>query len=161
MLTETIDTACGPVEYTDVGTGEVILYFHGTGLTGDAMVPIELPLVESGFRLIVPNRPGYGSTPLSKHRSASDCADVAAALLDALNIDIANVMGSSGGGAFATASRSITRHGRVRWSCCVHNSTNGTTNAGSPFRADGRCLSSNAAGSASYCSDCTQFIFHA
>ena len=80
MLTETIDTACGPVEYTEVGTGEVILYFHGTGLTGDAMVPIELPLVESGFRLIVPNRPGYGNTPLSEHRSAADCAAVAAAL---------------------------------------------------------------------------------
>jgi pimeloyl-ACP methyl ester carboxylesterase len=103
MLTATVDTDCGPVEYSESGAGDAILYFHGTGLTGDAMISFELPLVESGFRLIVPNRPGYGNTPLSGHRSASDCADVAAALLDTLNIDTASVMGSSGGAAFATA----------------------------------------------------------
>jgi pimeloyl-ACP methyl ester carboxylesterase len=103
MITQTIDTDRGPVEFTESGTGDPILYFHGTGLTGEAMLPFELPLVESGFRLIVPNRPGYGNTPLSEHRSATDCADVAAALLDALNIGAAGVMGSSGGAAFATS----------------------------------------------------------
>ncbi|MDA1016102.1 MAG: hypothetical protein O3A00_16805 [Planctomycetota bacterium] len=81
MITNTLQTDCGLVEYTESGSGEVILYFHGTGLTGDTMMSFELPLVESGFRLIIPNRPGYGSTPLSEHRSATDCADVAAALL--------------------------------------------------------------------------------
>ncbi len=34
-------TERGPVEYSDVGEGEVILYFHGTGITCDGMMPIE------------------------------------------------------------------------------------------------------------------------
>src|SRR5262245_43622406 len=101
MLTKIALTRCGPVEYSEAGSGEAILYFHGTGVTGDVMVDIESPLVDHGFRLIVPNRPGYGRTPLSPHRSAAGCAAVAAALLDSLGIASAAVMGSSGGAAFA------------------------------------------------------------
>lgn len=101
MLSEVVETSLGPVEYTEAGTGEPILYFHGTGITGDAMVEVESPLVDDGFRLVIPNRPGYGKTPLASHRSATDCSNVAAAILDTLAIDCASVMGSSGGAAFA------------------------------------------------------------
>ncbi|MCH7724912.1 MAG: alpha/beta hydrolase, partial [Planctomycetes bacterium] len=101
MLTKVVETNLGPVEYSESGAGEPILYFHGTGITGDIMIPIESPLVDDGFRLVVPNRPGYGQTPLASHTTATDCANVAAALLDVLGIDRVSVMGSSGGGAFA------------------------------------------------------------
>ncbi len=101
MLTRIIETACGPVEYTTVGTGEPLLYFHGTGITGEVMAPIERPLSDDGFQLIFLNRPGYGQTPLASNRSAVDCARVATALLDALGLARVSVMGSSGGAAFA------------------------------------------------------------
>jgi pimeloyl-ACP methyl ester carboxylesterase len=103
MLTKVVVTQRGPVEYSEAGTGEGVLYFHGTGVTGDVMLTVEKSLVDDGFRLIVPNRPGYGWTPLDPHRTASGCADVAAALLSALGIEQVSVMGSSGGAAFAAA----------------------------------------------------------
>jgi pimeloyl-ACP methyl ester carboxylesterase len=103
MLTKVVETRSGPVEYSEAGTGDPILYFHGTGVTGDVMVSVESPLIDDGFRLIAPNRPGYGRTPLSPHRSAAGCAGVAAALLDSLGIAGVSVMGSSGGAAFAAS----------------------------------------------------------
>jgi pimeloyl-ACP methyl ester carboxylesterase len=103
MFTKVVETEYGPVEYSEAGTGDPILYFHGTGVTGDVMLSVEASLVEEGFRVIAPNRPGYGKTPLSPHPSATDCANVAAALLDSLGITDAGVMGSSGGAAFAVA----------------------------------------------------------
>jgi len=103
MVTKVVETRCGSVEYSDAGSGDPILYFHGTGVTGDVMVSIESHLVDDGFRLIAPNRPGYGRTPLSPHLSAHACADVAAALIDVLGIASVSVMGSSGGAAFAAS----------------------------------------------------------
>jgi pimeloyl-ACP methyl ester carboxylesterase len=103
MLTRVVGTDCGPVEYSEAGAGDPILYFHGTGITGDLMVNVESSLVEEGFRVIAPNRPGYGKTPLSPNLSVTDCANVAAALLDSLGVSEAAVMGSSGGAAFAVS----------------------------------------------------------
>lgn len=99
--TQIAQTACGPVEYSVAGDGDVILYFHGTGGTCDGMMPFESKLVKDGFRLIMPNRPGYGNTPLASNTSISDCSNVAKALLDTLGIERVGVMGSSGGGTFA------------------------------------------------------------
>ena len=102
-LIKVVQTRCGPVEYVEAGTGDPILYFHGTGVTGEVMVSVESGLIADGFRLIAPNRPGYGRTPLAPHRTAADCAGVAAALLDSLGIACVSVMGSSGGAAFAAS----------------------------------------------------------
>lgn len=98
-----IDTSCGPVEYVEAGTGMPVVYFHGTGITCHGMLPIEAPLADSGFRLVIFNRPGYGRTPLAENSSATACASVACALMDALDINTACVMGSSGGAAYATS----------------------------------------------------------
>src|SRR5262245_30470013 len=103
MPTKVVETECGPVEYAEAGAGDPILYFHGTGVTGDVMLAVETSLIEDGFRLVVPNRPGYGKTPLSPHHSAAACADVTAALLDTLGVANLSVMGSSGGAAFAAS----------------------------------------------------------
>jgi pimeloyl-ACP methyl ester carboxylesterase len=110
------NTAMGPVEYATAGSGHPILYFHGTGAASDLIFCIEGPLLADGFRLIVPNRPGYGSTPLSSGRSSSDCADLSAALLDELGVKAAIVMGCSGGGLFAA--RFAERH-PTRTHCLV------------------------------------------
>jgi pimeloyl-ACP methyl ester carboxylesterase len=91
------------VEYAEAGAGPPLLYFHGTGVLGEAMLEVERSIIDDGFRLIVPNRPGYGRTPLGSDKSAAGCANVATALLDALGIADAVVLGSSGGAAFATS----------------------------------------------------------
>lgn len=99
--TQIAQTAQGPVEFSMAGGGDAILYFHGTGGTCDGMMPFEYKLVEDGFRLIMPNRPGYGNTPLASNIKARDCSNVAKALLDELGMERVAVMGSSGGGTFA------------------------------------------------------------
>lgn len=103
MSTRLIETRLGLVEYADAGAGKPILYFHGTGVAGDDMVTVESRMVDDGFWLIIPNRPGYGETPLLPHDSAVGCAHVFAALLDSLDITRVSVMGSSGGAAFAVS----------------------------------------------------------
>ena len=111
MLTKIVETDRGPVEYSDAGSGEPILYFHGSGVTGDVMVPVESRLIDDGFRLIVPNRPGYGKTPLSPANTAADCGNLVAALLDSIGIARISVMSSSGGAPFAV---SFTRNHQAR-----------------------------------------------
>jgi pimeloyl-ACP methyl ester carboxylesterase len=101
-------TSKGPVEYVDVGQGIPILYFHGNGVGNDAVVMLEKSLLDDGFRLIIPNRPGYYGTPLQCGRSPNDCADLAAELLDRLGIERVVVIGTSGGGP--PASRFAARH---------------------------------------------------
>ena len=103
-----IDIGC-----TESGAGDPILYFHGTGLDGGSMLAFEIPLVESGFRLIIPNRPGYGNTPLSSGRSMSDCADLAASLLDALGISSANYPKKTGSNPEITINLQRVRRGRA------------------------------------------------
>lgn len=93
-----LDTVIGNVEYCDVGTGRPVLYFHGTGTGNDAAVLLERSLLNSGYRLIVPNRPGYFRTALGQHGSADFCVDLVARLLDYLEVDHAAVIGTSGGG---------------------------------------------------------------
>jgi pimeloyl-ACP methyl ester carboxylesterase len=110
MITKVVETDRGTVEYSEAGTDVPVLYFHGTGVTGAAMLPFESRLIEDEFRLILPNRPGYGRTPLSENTSATDCADVAAALLDSLGLGSVSVMGSSGGAAFAASFANIHTH---------------------------------------------------
>ena len=94
-------TSKGIVEFADIGSGIPILYFHGTGAGYDAAVLMERSLIENGFRLIVPNRPGYYGTPLTCGRLPEDCADLAAELLDHLQIGRVAVIGTSGGGLAA------------------------------------------------------------
>ena len=98
-----VQTSKGPVDVVESGDGWPILYFHGTG-AGNEIVPTwEHALINEGFRLIVPNRPGYYGTPLSCGRTPDDCADVAAELLDRFGIDRVAVIGLSGGGLAASS----------------------------------------------------------
>ena len=54
-------------------------------------------LVEGGYRLLTPDRPGYLGTLLANNGSPEAQADLAAALLDALAIDTVAVVGNSAG----------------------------------------------------------------
>lgn len=86
-----------------MGSGLPVLYFHGTGAGNDAAVLLERELIDSGCRLIVPNRPGYFKTTLGPRGSVEYCASLAADLLDHLKLDRVAVVGTSGGGMPAAA----------------------------------------------------------
>jgi pimeloyl-ACP methyl ester carboxylesterase len=98
-----LTTRLGDVEVLDVGEGLPILYVHGTGAGADAVPSLERPLLEDGCRLIIPNRPGYGGTPLADRRTVADCADLLAVLLEELRLERVVVIGTSGGGSVAAA----------------------------------------------------------
>jgi pimeloyl-ACP methyl ester carboxylesterase len=65
-------------------------------------------LVDAGFEVIAPSRPGYLGTPLDGRGSIDDHADVLVALLDALGVERAGLLTWSGGGP--TGYRLAVRH---------------------------------------------------
>jgi pimeloyl-ACP methyl ester carboxylesterase len=81
--------------------GTPVLAFHGTPgsrlqLSFDAAAPRE-----SGVRLIVPDRPGYGLSTYHRKRRLIDWADDVAQLATHLDLDHFAVVGLSGGGPHA------------------------------------------------------------
>lgn len=103
LTQHTVELPTGRLEFCDVGSGIPVLYFHGTGAGNAAAVLLEQRLVTSGCRLIIPNRPGYGHTPLGIRGSAAHCSQLAVELLDHLQLPRVAVIGTSGGGMPATA----------------------------------------------------------
>src|SRR6185436_3576350 len=101
-----IETSRGPVEYLVEGSGPSILYFHGTPCSNRLAADMERELIDAGFQLIIPHRPGYYGTPLGDRYTTADCADAAVAVLDELGVKRVAAIGTSGGGppvlAFAT-----------------------------------------------------------
>ena len=99
LLTDSqvIDTTCGPVEYAIKGEGNPVLVVHGTGTGYDQGLLIN-QYSGGGFKGIAMSRFGYLRTPLPESAFPADQADAHAALLDALDIPKAAVIGVSGGG---------------------------------------------------------------
>jgi len=102
----------------------LLLYFHGWGDDYRVVLPLEYPLIEAGYRLLVFHRPGYAGTALSGRaggrgrnwRTAAGQAELAAGLLDHLHSGRkwrGSVIGTSGGApaalAFAAANAQRTR----------------------------------------------------
>ena len=99
----------------EVGSGEPILFVHGTAGPGSwPSLIAQLP----DFRSIVLDRPGWGaSTPIDFSRDAYGplVADILRGALDALELDRANVIGASIGDVWVLrlAERHPTRVGRI------------------------------------------------
>jgi pimeloyl-ACP methyl ester carboxylesterase len=95
-------TSCGSIEYTLMGKGPVILVCHGT--SSDCFsVELSASLLEAGFAVLTPSRPGYGRTPLNVGVSAGQAAQTMVALLDCLGIESCAVNAISGGGPTGVA----------------------------------------------------------
>jgi pimeloyl-ACP methyl ester carboxylesterase len=90
-------TRCGPIEYAMVGTGTPLLLVHGAGGGYDQALDFGLPFADDGFRLIAMSRFGYLGTPLPEDASPAAQADAHAALLDALGLPNAAILGASAG----------------------------------------------------------------
>ena len=97
MKSQIIQTRRGPIEYTLLGSGPVILACHGTSQDCQSTNGLEA-LTQAGFSLLIPSRPGYGCTPLAVGRSSEQAAEAFIALLDCLNIKTCSVIAVSGGG---------------------------------------------------------------
>ena len=91
------DTTKGPVEYADRGTGVPLLSIHGAGGGFDQGLANAATFVDDGFRVIAPSRFGYLRTPVPGDISVAAQADAHAALLTALDVEAAVVVGVSAG----------------------------------------------------------------
>ncbi|MCO5396989.1 alpha/beta fold hydrolase [Ralstonia soli] len=111
---QTITTQDGTrLFYKDWGSGKPVVFSHGWPLNADAWDAQMLFLVQKGFRVIAHDRRGHGrSDQPSRGNDMDTYADDLAALLDALDIQGATLVGhSTGGGEVA---HYIGRHGTKR-----------------------------------------------
>lgn len=102
MTPRVVATARGPVEVAEVGHGPAVLVLHGSPGDWSQARSLAADLAER-HRVLLASRPGYGATPLSTGRTPREQAAALAALLDALTVDRAAVIGISGGGPAARA----------------------------------------------------------
>jgi len=110
----TITTKDGTtIYYKDWGTGPAVTFSHGWPLNADAWDGQMLFLAQNGFRVIAHDRRGHGrSSQPAQGNDMDGYADDLAALIDALDLRDATLVGhSTGGGEVA---RYIGRYGTKR-----------------------------------------------
>ncbi|MEK6785744.1 MAG: alpha/beta hydrolase [Nitrospirota bacterium] len=90
-------TACGPIEYSEVGSGPAVLAIHGAGGGYPQMAEFGDTLAPAGFRVVAVSRFGYLRTPSPIHAGVKEQAAAHACLLDSLGIATAAVFGVSAG----------------------------------------------------------------
>jgi len=98
---EIVETSRGPIEVRRRGSGPPALMVHGAPGGSDSSVAMGRFLVDGGFELIAPSRPGYLGSPLGDGADIDAQADLLGALLDALGHEHAAVLSWSGGGPSA------------------------------------------------------------
>jgi pimeloyl-ACP methyl ester carboxylesterase len=92
-----IETACGPVQYTEFGEGAPMLIVHGAG-GGYDQGEYFAKLIGGNYHWIAPSRFGFLGSPVPDGANSAQQADAYACLLDALGIDRVGVVGVSMGG---------------------------------------------------------------
>jgi pimeloyl-ACP methyl ester carboxylesterase len=90
-------TACGPIEYAEMGEGPAVLLVHGAGGGFDQGIEFGGELARRGYRVVAMSRFGYLRTPLPADATPQAQADAHACLLDALGIQRAAIAGVSAG----------------------------------------------------------------
>lgn len=100
MGSKVVNTACGPIEYTEFGQGAPVLIVHGSG-GGYDQGEYFARLIGGGYRWIAPSRFGFLHTPAPEGSNSVLQADAHACLLDALGIERVGVIGVSLGGPSA------------------------------------------------------------
>jgi pimeloyl-ACP methyl ester carboxylesterase len=94
-----VDTAAGRLSTIEAGTGEPVLMLHGLGATKASFLPT-LDALAPSYRAIGVDLPGFGDSdkPLFGAYDPAFFARAMSALLDALELDSAHVVGNSMGG---------------------------------------------------------------
>src|SRR5947199_5604697 len=101
------------IYYKDWGKGPVVTFSHGWPLSSDAWDGQMLFLAQNGFRVVAHDRRGHGrSSQASSGNDMNGYADDLAAVIEALDLKEATLVGhSTGGGEVA---RYIGRYGTTR-----------------------------------------------
>src|SRR5262245_38634355 len=96
----TITTKDGTeIYYKDWGKGPVVTFSHGWPLNADMWDGQMLFLVQKGYRCVALDRRGHGrSSQASDHNDMDGYADDLAAVIEALNLREATLVGHSTGG---------------------------------------------------------------
>lgn len=88
--------------FIEFGSGRAVVLLHGISNSGRAWGPQITPLVDAGFRVIVPDHAGHGASgPVNHPFGVADIAVDVAALLGQLGIENADIVGLSLGGMVA------------------------------------------------------------
>lgn len=110
----TVKTSDGTeIFYKDWGKGPAITFSHGWPLNSDAWDGQMLYLVQHGYRCVAVDRRGHGrSSQVTRGNDMDGYADDLAAVIEALDLNNATLIGhSTGGGEVA---RYVRRHGSKR-----------------------------------------------
>jgi pimeloyl-ACP methyl ester carboxylesterase/DNA-binding CsgD family transcriptional regulator len=83
--------------------GKPLILMHGIGSTRNFRHPDDLPLLESGIRLVIPERPGIGDSSPQPDREIADWVADISALANHLGVKQFAVLGYSGGTPYALA----------------------------------------------------------
>lgn len=93
-----VTVAGRPINLVDIGSGGAMLLLHGLGGSWQNWLET-IPHFARRFRVVVPDLPGFGASPLPAEKiTIPGYARVTSALLDELGIDSAVVVGNSMGG---------------------------------------------------------------
>jgi pimeloyl-ACP methyl ester carboxylesterase len=97
-----VDTEAGSLSTIEAGTGEPVLLLHGLGATKASFLPT-IDALAATHRVIGVDLPGFGDSdkPLFGAYDPPFFARAMTALLDALEVDAAHVVGNSMGGRVA------------------------------------------------------------
>ena len=90
-----LDTPRGPAQVARAGQGPAVLIAHGGPGGFDQGLAFYQHLRDGGCQLLAVSRPGYLRTPLDSGRRPEEQADLYAAILDALDIERAAIVGHS------------------------------------------------------------------
>ena len=101
------------IYYKAWGEGPVVTFSHGWPLSSDAWDGQMLVLAQKGYRVVAHDRRGHGrSSQVSSGNDMNGYADDLAAIIEALDLQNATLIGHSTGGGEVT--RYIGRHGSKR-----------------------------------------------
>ncbi|MBW7856718.1 MAG: alpha/beta hydrolase [Leptonema sp. (in: Bacteria)] len=91
------------VNVVDIGKGRPVLLVHGLGVSRSSFEKLAVVMSKSGYRVLLPDIPGQGTTARDEDRSYSidSQAHFLKRLLDYFNIDKSIVIGNSMGGHIA------------------------------------------------------------
>jgi pimeloyl-ACP methyl ester carboxylesterase len=102
LQVRTVETATGRLSTIEAGTGDPVIMLHGLGATKASFLPT-LGALAPSHRAIAVDLPGFGDSdkPLWAAYDPRFFANAVVALLDALELDRAHVVGNSMGGRIA------------------------------------------------------------
>jgi pimeloyl-ACP methyl ester carboxylesterase len=98
-----VQTAAGEISINEAGSGPAAILIHGLGATKVSLLPTVAALASEGRRAIALDLPGFGDSvkPIRAAYHAPYFARAIVALMDALGIERADLVGNSLGGRVA------------------------------------------------------------